>query len=106
MFVFFFNDCFVYVLIKQKRYRLGGRGGAGDFVGGIDNDALDFSQLEAFINSSDGGQGGNGYFGESLTATATQPQHVPPSSGGGKLLNVIVENKRVPGWELNTKTKN
>lgn len=25
--------------------------GRGDFVGGIDNEALDFSQLEDFINS-------------------------------------------------------
>lgn len=70
--------------------------GAGDFVGGIDNDALDFSQLEAFINS-DGGQGvngGGGYFGESLAAATNT---APPPSTGGKLLNVIVENKRVPG---------
>lgn len=62
----------------------------GDFVGGIDNEALDFSQLEAFINSSDGGQGNASYFGESLAAAA-------PPTPSGKLLNVIVENKRVPG---------
>lgn len=54
-------------------------------MGAIDNEALDFSQLEAFINS-EGTQGNAGYFGESLNAA--------PS---GKLLNVIVENKRVPG---------
>lgn len=69
--------------------QLAGRTGAGDFVGGIDNEALDFSQLEAFINSSDGGHGNGGYFGESLATPA------PPT---GKLLNVIVENKRMPGW--------
>lgn len=61
-----------------------GRG--GDFVGGIDNEALDFSQLEAFINS-DGSQGNGTYFGDSLNSTAPT----------GKLLNVIVENKRPPG---------
>lgn len=61
-----------------------GRG--GDFVGGIDNEALDFSQLEAFINSENT-QGNGNYFGESLTST-------PPT---GKLLNVIVENKRTNG---------
>lgn len=58
-----------------------GRG--GDFVGGIDNEALDFSQLEDFINS-EGSQGNNTYFGESLNSTPTS----------GKLLNVIVTNKR------------
>lgn len=59
-------------------------------MGGIDNEALDFSQLEAFINSSgDGAQGnGAGYFGESLASSA---------SPSGKLLNVIVENKRTTG---------
>lgn len=74
-----------------------GRGGVGgDFVGGIDNEALDFSQLEAFINSSDGGgQGANGaYFGESLAAAAAAAATTPST---GKLLNVIVENKRAPG---------
>ncbi|XP_019878240.1 myelin regulatory factor-like protein isoform X3 [Aethina tumida] len=55
-----------------------------DFVGGIDNEALDFSQLADFINN-DGSQGNNSYFGESLNTSAT------PS---GKLSNVIVENKR------------
>ncbi|KAJ8917380.1 hypothetical protein NQ315_002404, partial [Exocentrus adspersus] len=54
-----------------------------DFVGGIDNEALDFSQLEDFINS-EGSQGNSTYFGESLNTA--------PASG--KLLNVIVENKR------------
>ncbi|KAJ8949188.1 hypothetical protein NQ318_021681 [Aromia moschata] len=58
-----------------------GRG--ADFVSGIDNEALDFSQLEDFINS-EGSQGNSSYFGESLNST--------PASG--KLLNVIVENKR------------
>lgn len=61
-----------------------GRG--GDFVGGIDNEALDFSQLEAFINS-DASQNNGNYFGESLGT---------PSSG--KLLNVIVEPKRPTGY--------
>ncbi|KAJ8939737.1 hypothetical protein NQ314_011023 [Rhamnusium bicolor] len=60
---------------------LTGRG--TDFVGGIDNEALDFSQLEDFINS-EGSQGNSSYFGESLNSTPTS----------GKLLNVIVENKR------------
>lgn len=55
----------------------------GDFVGGIDNEALDFSQLEDFINS-EGSQANNTYFGESLNSTPTS----------GKLLNVIVANKR------------
>ncbi|KAK9746271.1 NDT80 / PhoG like DNA-binding family [Popillia japonica] len=63
-----------------------GRG--GDFVGGIDNEALDFSQLEAFINS-DASQNNGNYFGESLGT---------PSSG--KLLNVIVEPKRPTGHSL------
>ncbi|CAG9861760.1 unnamed protein product [Phyllotreta striolata] len=67
---------------REARHRsLPGRG--TDFVGGIDNEALDFSQLEDFINS-EGSQGNNTYFGDSLNTT--------PSSG--KLLNVIVENKR------------
>ncbi|XP_060532862.1 myelin regulatory factor [Cylas formicarius] len=56
-----------------------------EFVGGIDNEALDFSQLEDFING-DNAQGNNPYFGDSLAGAA------PPPSG--KLLNVIVENKR------------
>ncbi|XP_074040694.1 myelin regulatory factor homolog 1 [Leptinotarsa decemlineata] len=65
---------------RESRHRtLQGRG--NDFVGGIDNEALDFSQLEDFINS-EGSQGNNSYFGESL------------NSPSGKLLNVIVENKR------------
>ncbi|XP_018568182.1 myelin regulatory factor isoform X2 [Anoplophora glabripennis] len=59
-----------------------GRG--ADFVGGIDNEALDFSQLEDFINS-EGSQGNGTYFGESLNTT---------TAASGKLLNVIVENKR------------
>ncbi|XP_025834223.1 myelin regulatory factor [Agrilus planipennis] len=71
-----------------------GRG--GDFVGGIDNEALDFSQLEAFINS-DGSQGGGDYFNDTLTTTTTAT--APGASAGGKLLNVIVENKR-PGHAL------
>jgi hypothetical protein len=58
-----------------------GRG--SDFVSGIDNEALDFSQLEDFINS-EGSQSNNTYFNESLNSTPTS----------GKLLNVIVENKR------------
>ncbi|XP_050503840.1 myelin regulatory factor-like protein isoform X2 [Diabrotica virgifera virgifera] len=60
-----------------------------DFVGGIDNEALDFSQLEDFINS-EGSQGNNTYFGDSLNSTPTS----------GKLLNVIVENKRNIGHSL------
>lgn len=63
---------------------ISGRG--SDFVSGIDNEALDFSQLEDFINS-EGSQGNNTYFNESLNST--------PASG--KLLNVIVENKRNNG---------
>lgn len=40
-----------------------------DFVGGIDNEALDFSQLEAFINSSEAAPGVTAtYFSESLNA--------------------------------------
>ncbi|XP_031330004.1 myelin regulatory factor homolog 1 isoform X2 [Photinus pyralis] len=62
----------------------------GDFVGGIDNEALDFSQLEAFINS-DGSQGSGTYFAESLNSTT-------PTSG--KLSNVIVDSKRTPGHSL------
>lgn len=66
--------------------------GRGDFVGGIDNEALDFSQLEAFINS-DGNQSNATYFADSLnSATSSAP---PPA--GGKLLNVVVENKRPTG---------
>lgn len=63
-----------------------GRG--SDFVSGIDNEALDFSQLEDFINS-EGSQSTN-YFNESLNSTPTS----------GKLLNVIVENKRNAGHSL------
>ncbi|KAK4878641.1 hypothetical protein RN001_011147 [Aquatica leii] len=66
--------------------------GRGDFVGGIDNEALDFSQLEAFINS-DGSPGSGTYFAESLNSTT-------PATTTGKLLNVIVENKRTPGHSL------
>lgn len=62
----------------------------GDFVGGIDNEALDFSQLEAFINS-DGSQGSGTYFAESLNSTT-------PTSG--KLSNVIVDSKQTPGHSL------
>ncbi|VEN58112.1 unnamed protein product, partial [Callosobruchus maculatus] len=61
-----------------------GRG--ADFVGGIDNEALDFSQLEDFINN-DGSQGNSTYFSESLNSAVA-------TSATGKLLNVIVENKR------------
>lgn len=64
--------------------------GRGDFIGGIDNEALDFSQLEAFINSD--GTSTNNYFSESLSAQTT-------AQNTGKLLNVIVENKRQPGYE-------
>ncbi|GJQ75423.1 hypothetical protein Trydic_g23591 [Trypoxylus dichotomus] len=60
--------------------------GRGDFVGGIDNEGLDFSQLEAFI---EGSQNNDNYFGESLGTTS-----------GGKLLNVIVEPKRPTGHSL------
>ncbi|XP_008194461.1 myelin regulatory factor isoform X2 [Tribolium castaneum] len=73
---------------RENRHRSGpGRG--SDFVSGIDNEALDFSQLEDFINS-EGSQSTNPYFNESLNST-------PPS---GKLLNVIVENKRNAGHSL------
>ncbi|XP_024083163.1 myelin regulatory factor isoform X2 [Cimex lectularius] len=43
--------------------------GRSDFVGGIDNEALDFSQLEDFIN--DETDQSNSYFGESLCADRT-----------------------------------
>ncbi|XP_030749081.1 myelin regulatory factor isoform X2 [Sitophilus oryzae] len=56
--------------------------GRGAEFTGIDNEGIDFSQLEDFINS-DGNNTQNFTFGDSLTTT--------PS---GKLLNVIVENKR------------
>lgn len=68
--------------------------GRGDFIGGIDNEALDFSQLEAFINSE--GSSGSSYFSESLSA-ASATAVTPAGHTGGKLLNVIVENKRQPG---------
>ncbi|XP_044739500.1 myelin regulatory factor homolog 2 isoform X2 [Chrysoperla carnea] len=49
--------------------------GRSDFVGGIDNEALDFSQLEAFINSGDGSPEGHtgpaSYFADSLQADNT-----------------------------------
>ncbi|KAK9886512.1 hypothetical protein WA026_016791 [Henosepilachna vigintioctopunctata] len=54
-----------------------------DFVGGIDNEALDFSQLADFINS-DTPTGNSPYFGDTLTTTSSTE----------KLLNVIVETKR------------
>ncbi|KAG5886872.1 hypothetical protein JTB14_024729 [Gonioctena quinquepunctata] len=74
------NTCYV----KRNRLQCVCSAGRGtDFVGGIDNEALDFSQLEDFINS-EGSQGNNSYFGESLNSASTS----------GKLLNVIVENKR------------
>lgn len=57
-------------------------GRSTEFVGGIDNEALDFSQLEDFINND--GSGNNTYFSESLNSSATS----------GKLLNVVVEGKR------------
>ncbi|XP_077290061.1 uncharacterized protein LOC143913889 isoform X2 [Arctopsyche grandis] len=47
--------------------------GRSDFVGGIDNEAIDFSQLEDFINSDAGGPAG--YFAATLAATDGQ-QHV------------------------------
>ncbi|XP_076254672.1 uncharacterized protein LOC143192835 isoform X3 [Rhynchophorus ferrugineus] len=53
-----------------------------EFVTGIDNEGIDFSQLEDFINS-DGNNPQNFTFNDSLNA-----------SPSGKLLNVIVENKR------------
>ncbi|XP_063925121.1 myelin regulatory factor isoform X2 [Zophobas morio] len=67
---------------RETRHR-NGHGRGSDFVSGIDNEALDFSQLEDFINS-EGSQSNNTYFNESLNSTPTS----------GKLLNVIVENKR------------
>ncbi|XP_045467204.1 myelin regulatory factor-like protein [Harmonia axyridis] len=54
-----------------------------DFVGGIDNEALDFSQLADFINN-DGASTNSPYFGDTLNG----------ASSTEKLLNVIVENKR------------
>ncbi|KAF5290050.1 hypothetical protein FQA39_LY14831 [Lamprigera yunnana] len=76
--------------MEERREKTRNLQGRGDFVGGIDNEALDFSQLEAFINS-DGSPGSGTYFAESLNSTT-------PATG--KLLNVIVENKRTPGHSL------
>jgi hypothetical protein len=39
-----------YVTAWFDSYRLSCVAGRGDFVGGIDNESLDFSQLEDFIN--------------------------------------------------------
>ncbi|XP_065166491.1 myelin regulatory factor isoform X3 [Atheta coriaria] len=74
-----------------------GRG--GDFVGGIDNEALDFSQLEAFINSDNNPASGN-YFTDSLNNPQQQQTQQTLAQPAGKLLNVIVENKRTPGHSL------
>ncbi|CAG9814774.1 unnamed protein product [Phaedon cochleariae] len=70
---------------RESRHHRTLHGRGTDFVGGIDNEALDFSQLEDFINS-EGSQGNGSYFGDSLNTT--------PATTTGKLLNVIVENKR------------
>ncbi|XP_017769235.1 PREDICTED: myelin regulatory factor isoform X2 [Nicrophorus vespilloides] len=77
----------------DERPNRSNRGRGGDFVGGIDNEALDFSQLEAFINS-EGSQSNGNYFGDSLGATGSQ------QNASGKLLNVIVQNKRMAGHSL------
>ncbi|CAG9770761.1 unnamed protein product [Ceutorhynchus assimilis] len=53
-----------------------------EFVSGIDNEGIDFSQLEDFINN-DGNNTQNFTFGD-----------LPAHPSAGKLLNVIVENKR------------
>lgn len=74
-----------------------GRG--GDFVGGIDNEALDFSQLEAFINSDNNPASGN-YFTDSLNNPQQQQTQQTLAQPAGKLLNVIVENKRTPGYNI------
>ncbi|XP_063220444.1 myelin regulatory factor isoform X2 [Bacillus rossius redtenbacheri] len=47
-------------------------GGRNDFVGGIDNEALDFSQLEDFIN--DENEGNNTYFASTLAHEAARGQ--------------------------------
>uniref|UniRef100_A0A069DX84 Putative myelin protein regulatory n=1 Tax=Panstrongylus megistus TaxID=65343 RepID=A0A069DX84_9HEMI len=57
--------------------------GRSDFVGGIDNEALDFSQLEDFINNET--DQSNTYFGESLCNDRTARPltivgHIPPST--------------------------
>ncbi|XP_022907094.1 myelin regulatory factor-like protein isoform X1 [Onthophagus taurus] len=54
---------------------------SSEFIG-IDNEGLDFDQLEAFINSDASQNNPGNYFGETLPNPA------------GKILNVIVESKR------------
>lgn len=84
-----------------------------DFVGGIDNEALDFSQLEAFINSSEAAPGVTAtYFSESLNAanaavttsgtTVTGPAagvqtNTTPCQNGKQIQNTLVGQKRQPG---------
>ncbi|XP_071440803.1 myelin regulatory factor [Hetaerina americana] len=48
--------------------------GRGDFVGGIDNEALDFSQLEDFINDDD--SAANNYFADTLASNEVS-RHAP-----------------------------
>ncbi|XP_068082785.1 myelin regulatory factor [Anabrus simplex] len=78
------------VVVGQKREGKGGQvgdRGRSDFVGGIDNEALDFSQLEDFIN--DENDTSNNYFAETLTHNEV-PR--PPASGPPPtMVNIAVE---------------
>ncbi|XP_033610855.1 myelin regulatory factor isoform X3 [Cryptotermes secundus] len=76
--------------------------GRGDFVGGIDNEALDFSQLEDFIN--DENDASNTYFADTLahneaprppqsghSTTSTPNVAPPPPPPAAAIVNVVVE---------------
>ncbi|KAK7864381.1 hypothetical protein R5R35_010977 [Gryllus longicercus] len=67
--------------------------GRGDFVGGIDNEALDFSQLEDFINDENDASGN--YFAETLTHNEAAPRaaSATPSS---TVVSVVVQEPGPP----------
>ncbi|XP_069702809.1 myelin regulatory factor isoform X2 [Periplaneta americana] len=84
--------------------------GRGDFVGGIDNEALDFSQLEDFIN--DENDASNTYFADTLahneasrpsqpngTPAAVAPPPPPPPPAAA-IVNVVVEPGGSPSHHM------
>ncbi|XP_065217829.1 myelin regulatory factor isoform X2 [Planococcus citri] len=60
--------------------RLHGQEERNDYVGGIDNESLDFSQLEDFINNETDSD--PSYFGDTLSHDNTASSHLPTNVNG------------------------
>ncbi|PSN54011.1 hypothetical protein C0J52_10163, partial [Blattella germanica] len=73
--------------------------GRGDFVGGIDNEALDFSQLEDFIN--DENDASNTYFADTLAHNeVARTAQATPSAPAAAIVNVVVEPGGSPSHHI------